>query len=152
MYNYRSSLQHYLLYLQYRTWKLPRCPSTHGWTKKLWYTFTVEYYSAIKRNKFSSNEVDEPRTCYKVKWVRKRNININMYINAYIWNLEKWYQWTYLQGRNRHTENELVDTEGEGRMNWENSNETYILPFAKQIASGNLLYNTGSSVRCSATT
>ena len=37
-----------------RTWKQPRCPSTDEWIKKLWYIYTVEYYSAIKRNTFES--------------------------------------------------------------------------------------------------
>ena len=32
-----------------RTWKQPRCPSTGEWIKKLWYIYTMEYYSAIKR-------------------------------------------------------------------------------------------------------
>ena len=35
-----------------RTWKQPRCPSTDEWIKKLWYIYTMEYYSAIKRNAF----------------------------------------------------------------------------------------------------
>ena len=33
-----------------RTWKQPKCPSTDEWIK-LWYIYTMEYYSAIKRNK-----------------------------------------------------------------------------------------------------
>ena len=37
-----------------RTWKQPRCPSTDEWVKKLWYIYTMEYYSAIKRNTFES--------------------------------------------------------------------------------------------------
>ena len=37
-----------------RTWKQPRCPSTDEWIKKLWYVYTMEYYSAIKRNTFES--------------------------------------------------------------------------------------------------
>ena len=37
-----------------RTWKKPRCPLTDEWIKKLWYTFTIKYYSAIKRNAFES--------------------------------------------------------------------------------------------------
>ena len=37
-----------------RTWKQPRCPSTGEWIKKLWYIYTMEYYSAIKRNAFES--------------------------------------------------------------------------------------------------
>ena len=35
-----------------RTWKQPSCPSTDKWIKKLWYIYTMEYYSAIKRNTF----------------------------------------------------------------------------------------------------
>ena len=35
-----------------RTWKQPSCPSTDKWIKKLWYIYTVEYYSAIKKNAF----------------------------------------------------------------------------------------------------
>ena len=37
-----------------RTWKQPRCPSTDEWIKKLWYTYKMEYYSAIERNAFES--------------------------------------------------------------------------------------------------
>ena len=37
-----------------RTWKQPRCPSTDEWIKKLWYIYTMEYYSALKRNTFES--------------------------------------------------------------------------------------------------
>ena len=37
-----------------RTWKQPRCPSTDEWIKKLWYIYTMEYYSAIKMNAFES--------------------------------------------------------------------------------------------------
>ena len=36
-----------------RTWKQFRCPSADDWIKKLWYMYTVEYYSAIKRNALS---------------------------------------------------------------------------------------------------
>ena len=34
-----------------RTWKQSKCPSTEEWIKKMWYIYTMEYYSAIKRNK-----------------------------------------------------------------------------------------------------
>ena len=33
-----------------RTWKQPKCPLTDEWVKKMWYIYTMEYYSAIKRN------------------------------------------------------------------------------------------------------
>ena len=31
-----------------KTWKQPKCPSTEEWIKKMWYIYTMEYYSAIK--------------------------------------------------------------------------------------------------------
>ena len=33
-----------------RTWKQPRCPLTDEWIKKMWHIYTMQYYSAIKRN------------------------------------------------------------------------------------------------------
>ena len=44
-----------------RTWKQPKCPSTEEWIKKMWYKYTVEYYSAIKKNEimpFAATWVD----------------------------------------------------------------------------------------------
>jgi len=37
-----------------RTKKQPRCPSADKWIRKLWYIYTMEYYSAIKKNAFES--------------------------------------------------------------------------------------------------
>ena len=37
-----------------RTCKQPRCPSADKWIKKLWYIYTMEYYSAIKKDSFES--------------------------------------------------------------------------------------------------
>ena len=37
-----------------RTWKQPRCPSADEWIRKLWYIYTMEYYSAVKKNVFES--------------------------------------------------------------------------------------------------
>ena len=33
-----------------RTWKQPKCPSSEEWIKEMWYIYTMEYYSAIKKN------------------------------------------------------------------------------------------------------
>ena len=72
------------------TSKQPRCPSTNEWIRKLWYMYTMEYYSAIKRNAFES---------VPMRWmdleliiqseVKKRKTNI--IINAYRESLERWY-------------------------------------------------------------
>ena len=42
------------LFIVGRTWKQPRCPSADEWIRKLWYIFTMEYYSVAKNNAFKS--------------------------------------------------------------------------------------------------
>ena len=42
------------LFTKARTWKQPRCPSRDEWIKKMWYIYTMEYYSATKRNDIGS--------------------------------------------------------------------------------------------------
>jgi hypothetical protein len=42
-----------------KLWKQPRCPTTNEWIKKMWYLYTMEFYSAMKNNEilsFASNE------------------------------------------------------------------------------------------------
>ena len=69
-----------------RTWKQPKCPSTDEWIKKMWHIYTMEYYSAIKRNEtVICSEVDVPRVCHTECSKSEREIQI-LYDNAYIWN------------------------------------------------------------------
>ena len=42
------------LFIIARTWKQSRCPSADEWIRKRWYIYTMEYYSAIKKNRFES--------------------------------------------------------------------------------------------------
>ena len=42
------------LFIIARTWKQPRFPSVDKWIRKLWHIYTMEYYSAIKKNSFES--------------------------------------------------------------------------------------------------
>ena len=38
------------LFMTAKTWKPPKCPLTEEWIKKMWYIYTREYYSAVKKN------------------------------------------------------------------------------------------------------
>ena len=42
------------LFIIARTWKQPRCPSAEEWIRRLWYVYTMEHYSGIKKNGFES--------------------------------------------------------------------------------------------------
>ena len=96
----------------------------------------MEYYPAIEKEHtwISSNEMDEPGACYtdRSKSERERQISC---INAYMWNLERQYRQSYVQGSKGDTDvkNRPLDSvgEGEGGMIWENSFETYTLPYVK---------------------
>ena len=78
------------LFIIARTWKQPRCPSADEWIRKLWYLYTMEYYSSIKKNTFESVLMRwmklEPIIQSEVSQ-RKTPIQ---YTDAYIWNLERW--------------------------------------------------------------
>jgi hypothetical protein len=37
-----------------KLWKQQRCPTTDEWTKKMWYLYTMEFYSAMKKNEILS--------------------------------------------------------------------------------------------------
>ena len=37
------------LFIIAKIWKQPKCPSTDQWIKKMWHIYTMEYYSAIKK-------------------------------------------------------------------------------------------------------
>ena len=70
------------LFIIARTWKQPRCPSADEWVRKLWYIYTMEYYSAIKKNSFES---------VLIRWMKlEPTIQSEVTRNTYLWNLERW--------------------------------------------------------------
>jgi len=89
--------------------------------------------------------VNEPRACY-TEWSESETGKQIAYINAHMWNLEKWFWWTYLQEGNRDTdvEKRLVDTgeEGESGINGESSINIYTPSCVKWIAGEKLPYIT----------
>ena len=72
-----------------RIWKQPKCPSTDEWIKKMWHIYTMEYYSAIKRNKIE---------LFVVRWMDLESViqsDVSQKVKnkycmlTYIWNLKK---------------------------------------------------------------
>ena len=76
------------LFTTARTWKQPRCPSADEWVRKLWYIYTMDEYNGTY-TQYTSNEVDETGAYYTEQNKSERKTPIQ-YINAYIWNLERW--------------------------------------------------------------
>ena len=59
------------------------------WIKKFWYVYTMEYYSALKKNIWvSPNEADEPKACY-TEWSKSEREKQIPYFKTYMWNLKK---------------------------------------------------------------
>ena len=118
--------------------------------RKIWYIYTVEYYSAIKRNEIGSFVETWMDLETHTEWSQSEREKQISYINAYMWNLERWYRWTGLQGRNRDTdvENKCTDTKGGKRrgawegsvMNWAIGIDVYTLMWIKLMSNKNLLY------------
>ena len=77
------------LFTKTRTWKQPKCPMTDEWIKRMWHIYTMEYYSAIKRNEIE---------LFGVRWMDLESIiqreisqkEKNKYrMLTHIWNLKK---------------------------------------------------------------
>ena len=77
---------------------------------------------------------DEPGTYY-TDWNKSERERQILYVNAYIWNLERWYRQSYMTGSKGDIDikHRLLDSVGEGKdgMIWENSIETYTVPHVK---------------------
>ena len=91
-----------------KTWKQSKCLLTDEWIKKMWYIYTVEYYSAIKNEIMPFAAIWVQLEIIILSEVRKRKTNIiwyHLHVESKIW-----HKWTYSRNRNRLTdiENWLV--------------------------------------------
>ena len=79
------------LFIIAKTWKQSKCPLTEEWIKKMWYIYTMEYYSVIKKNEIMS---------FAATWMDLEIVilsevsqtEIDKYDIAYMWNLKKGYK------------------------------------------------------------
>ena len=108
-----------------RTWKQPRCPSADEWIRKLWYIYTMEYYSAIKRNTFESvlmrwmklepiiqSEVSQKEIhqyCILILYHMCISIHICMEFRKMVMTT------LYARQQKTHVKNRLLDSVGEGK-------------------------------------
>ena len=104
-----------------------------------------------ERNWVICRDVDGSRDCH-TEWSKSEREKQISYTTAYMWNLEKWYRWTGLQGRDwdGDVENKHMDTKGEkqwrrgggggGGMYWEIGIDICTLICIKWITNKNLLY------------
>ena len=79
------------LFTTAKTWKQPKCPLTEEWIKKMWYTYTIEYYSAIKKNEimlFICSNTNGPRDCH-TEWTKSDREGEILYDIPYTRNLER---------------------------------------------------------------
>ena len=75
------------LFTTSKTCKQPKCPLTDEWIKKMWHIYTMEYYSAIKKNEimpFAATWMD--LEIIKLSEVSQRQLSYDI---AYMWNLKK---------------------------------------------------------------
>ena len=140
-----------------RTWKQPRCPPTDEWIKKLWYMYTMEYYSAIKRNTFES--------------VLMRWMNLEPIIQSEVSQKEKdkYHILMHIYGIWKDGTNEFICRAAMEKQTWSTDLWTWggredrvwciervtwklTLAYIKWRPNGNLLYVSGNSKRGSVLT
>ena len=82
----------------------------------------IKKYPCDENSRFTlltTFNMDGPRVCH-TEWSKSEREKQISYINTYMWNLEKWHRWSYLQSRNRDTYTEIkhMDTKAGGVLGW----------------------------------
>jgi hypothetical protein len=57
-----------------KLWKQPRCPTADKWIKKIWYSYTVEFYSVMRKNEILS---------FTSKWIELKNTTLSLISQAW---------------------------------------------------------------------
>ena len=147
------------IYNSRQTWKQPRCLLTDEWIKKLWYIYTTEYYSAIRRDTFKSVLMKwmslEPIIQSEVSQKEKNKYCILTHICGIQKDGTEPHQQhpsrchIYVLIHNTDIENRLRDKgqgeEGDGEMNGETSMDAYTLTYVNRQPTGSAVYDSGNS-------
>ena len=145
-----------------KKWKQSKCPTTEQWINKMWYIYTMEYYSAIKKNKamfFAAvKKAQNNAICYldstrgdHRKSIRKRKTNTMWYHLLFV-EPKIWHKVTYLWNRNRirDAEHKLVVVKGEGLdggMEWESGISRCKLAYTGWMNNKVLWHSTGNYIQ-----
>ena len=135
-----------------KTWKQPKCPSTDEWIKEMWYIYTMEYYSAIKKSKimpFAATWMElETLSMKRSKSERERQIPYDI-LRSGIQYTAQMKPSTEQKRTHRHGQQTCGCLGGGGGsgMDWEFWGNKCKLPHLEWIDNEVLLYSTGNYIR-----
>ena len=117
------------------TWKQPKCPTTDEWIKKMWCIYTMEYYSAVKRNDiWSFVEMWMDLESVIQSEVSQKEKNKHRILSIYVESRKMVRMNLFAVWEKRHRRRECTcghSGEGVGGTNWEIRIDIYTLPCVK---------------------
>ena len=143
-----------VLFMIARTWKQPRWPLTDEWMKMWWYIQTKEHYSAVKRNAFESVLLRwmnlEPIIHSELSQKEKYKYHILVHIHGI--QKDSTDEFIIRRAMEKQTQKTDLRTRRRKRLRpMETVTWKFIIPYVKQAANGNWLYDSRSSNKGSVT-